>query len=124
MGDSRKERQLLWLEGEGDTPGKFRPPHHLKVHREQQQGREGKQNGSAQCQAVLDRCIAGSQPKTASALRVPIPDQTPDRECPRRASGFVCAVGEEMKRLLAEEQREKADLGSQWRGDPARVVGD
>jgi hypothetical protein len=50
-------------------PERFGPPSHLKEHREAQQGREGKQNGSPQRHGLLDRCIAGSQPKTASALR-------------------------------------------------------
>jgi hypothetical protein len=60
-------------------PERIGPPSHLKGHREPEQGGEGKQHGSPLRQGLLDHCITGSQRKTATAMRVLIPGQTPSR---------------------------------------------
>jgi hypothetical protein len=60
---------LLWLDGEGDTPGKSRIASSPQKRSRTIAGREGKQNGSPRRHGLLDRYIMRSQRKTVSALR-------------------------------------------------------
>jgi hypothetical protein len=92
---------LLWFDGEGDTPGKIWTAFSSQRSSRTRAGARRETKGSPRRQGLLDHCIMRSQRKTASDLRIPIPDETPGRKCRRRGCGFVWAVGEEMKRMLA-----------------------
>jgi hypothetical protein len=95
----------LWLDGEGDTPGKFQTASSAQRASQITAGTRRGTKRLSTTSRLMGRYIAGSQPKTVLALPVPIADQIRDREYRRRGSGLVCADGKQMKRLLAGESR-------------------